>query len=369
MPVEVALWRIDEKPIPVSYTTIDDEKTLEERILQDVALIDDGLFLIGRQVRTAYGGFIDLLALDRDGNTVVIELKRNKTPREVVAQLLDYASWVRRLDEDDLREIYEAFARQHLPEADRGKSLDQRLCEHFNLENPPETFNDAHRLIVVAGALDHSTERIIEYLAEECGVNINAVFFRHFKDQGHSYLCRAWLIPPEEVQSRAAISRAKREWNGEYYVSFGHVGKDGRHWDDARKYGFVSAGGGSWYTRTLGLLESGARIWVNVPKTGYVGVGIVEDAQPMLADEFLVTHEGRQVPITHVPLRGRLKYDTDDPDKQERLVRVKWIRTLPLEEAIKEKGLFGNQNTVAKPTTPKWDHTVERLKQAFGITD
>lgn len=371
MPVEVALWRIGEKskPIAIPCTSIDNENALEELVLRDVTLIDDGLMLIGRQVRTSYGGVIDLLALDRDGNTVVIELKRNKTPREVVAQLLDYASWVCHLDEDELREIHDNFANRYLDEPERSKTLDQRLCERFGLDDPPETLNDAHRLVVVAGALDSSTERIIGYLADECGVNINAVFFRHFKDADRSYLCRAWLIPPEQVQSRADRSRAKRDWNGEYYVSFGHVGQDGRHWEDARRYGFISAGGGDWYTRTLGLLEAGSRIWVNVPKTGYVGVGIVEDPEPQLADEFLVEHDGQTVPITQAPLRGRLKHPTDDPNKQEQLVRVRWIKAVPLEEAVSEKGLFGNQNTVAKPTTPKWDHTIERLKQAFGIED
>ncbi len=35
--------------------------------------------------------FSDLLGLDKDGNIVIVELKRGKTPREVVAQLLEYA--------------------------------------------------------------------------------------------------------------------------------------------------------------------------------------------------------------------------------------------------------------------------------------
>ena len=48
--------------------------------------------LIGRQVRTSFGGIIDLLAIAPDGSLVLIELKRDKTPREIVAQALDYAS-------------------------------------------------------------------------------------------------------------------------------------------------------------------------------------------------------------------------------------------------------------------------------------
>ena len=43
----------------------------------------------------------------------------------------------------------------------------------------------------------------------------------------------------------------------------------------ARKFGFVSAGGGKFYTQTIRALPEGARVWVNIPQTGYVGVGLV----------------------------------------------------------------------------------------------
>ena len=46
---------------------------------------------------------------------------------------------------------------------------------------------------------------------------------------------------------------------------------------------------------------------------------------------------------------------------------VDWIDTVPLKDAIKEKGFFGNQNTVAKPRAKKWRHTVERLKKRFDV--
>lgn len=47
-------------------------------------------------------------------------------------------------------------------------------------------------------------------------------------------------------------------------------------------------------------------------------------------------------------------------------MRVKWLNAVPANQAINEVGLFGNQNTVCQPTTPKWRHTVERLKTVFG---
>ncbi len=50
-------------------------------------------------------------------------------------------------------------------------------------------------------------------------------------------------------------------------------------------------------------------------------------------------------------------------------VGVEWINTVGKNEAVKEVGFFGNQNTVCKPTTQKWNHTVERLKKRWGIND
>jgi hypothetical protein len=41
---------------------------------------------------------------------------------------------------------------------------------------------------------------------------------------------------------------------------------------------------------------------------------------------------------------------------------MQWIQTAPKEQAFWELGLFGNQNTICQPTTPKWQFTVERLK-------
>ena len=106
MPLEVALWRLGDKPERVTYSTIDAESRLETVLTDDLTIIDPNLLLIGRQVATAYGKFIDLLALDSEGNLIVIELKRNRTPREVVAQLLDYGSWVRGLEDTDIASIF-----------------------------------------------------------------------------------------------------------------------------------------------------------------------------------------------------------------------------------------------------------------------
>lgn len=53
--------------------------------------------IIGKGVTTNLNTYIDLLGIDREGNAAIIELKRGRTPREILAQGLEYGSFVERL--------------------------------------------------------------------------------------------------------------------------------------------------------------------------------------------------------------------------------------------------------------------------------
>lgn len=361
MPVEHAVWKIGEKPDRLEECILDNELELEDIVFQDMSVLNDQWLLIGRQVQTAYNKRIDLLAIDASGSIIIIELKRNKTPREVVAQAIDYASWVKNLDATDIANVFETFCETYLSES---KSLDQAFAEKFGAKLDEDDLNSSHQIVVVAAELDSSTERIVLYL-NEYSIPLNAVFFKVFRDGENRYLSRAWFIDPAQTQAQATTPRSAEPWNGEYYVSFG-TGID-RDWEDARKYGFISGGGGRWYSQTLTQLQKGDRVWVNIPKTGYVGVGLVEESA-VKVDEFKVATEQGELPILDAPIKAKYHRDhVDDEDKAEYFVRVKWIRDVPTKEAKSELGFFGNQNTVCKPTTPKWNHTVERLKSLFQV--
>ena len=355
MSVEVAMWRIDEGVMPISFTGMDSEARLQQIITNDISIIDPSLMVIGREVTTPFGGRIDILAIDADGSLSVIELKRNLTPREIVAQTLDYGSWVRRMTTDEIAETFIKYQEKFLPE-NSPKGIDEALQERFN--NVPEELNKSHRLVVVAADLDPSTERIVTYLQEEYRVEINVVFFRAFKDGERQYLTRAWLREPEAVSVETLRSG---EWNGEYYVSFGE--EVCRTWNDAKKYGFVSAGGGEWYINTLRKLQPGNRIWVNIPRTGYVGVGIVT-SEAKRFDQFDVATSAGSVPLTTLPLEAPEAFNQEI---SEHYVGVNWIKAVEAQNAVKERGFFGNQNTVALPIAPSWNFTVERLKSLWNV--
>jgi hypothetical protein len=359
MPIQIGIWRLGDKLQPVSLSALGNEAKLENALAKDISIISPKLMLVGRQVLTAYGKHIDLLGMDAEGNLAVIELKRNRTPREVVAQLLDYGSWVKGLSYDEIADIY---ADQH-----GGTAFEEGFAKAFDT-NPPEKINQAHQLIVVASELDSSTERIINYLTDDYGVPVNGVFFRYFHDGDREYLARSWLIDPDEAEAKASKSVSQKSgepWNArDFYVSLGEG--TGRNWDDCRRYGFVSGGGGRWYSQTLDLLFLGARVFVNIPKTGYVGVGTVKGTAVPVKD-FIATVEGKNTPILQAPLLATgMGAKRDDPELSEYLVAVEWIVAVPREEAYWEKGFFASQHTACRLRNR---FTLERLSKHFGLDD
>lgn len=363
MPLELGVWRIDGGLKPVEFGPLDIEARLEDILDQDIALASPNWLVVGRQVRTDHGLFVDLLALDRDANLVVLELKRDKTYRDIVAQLLDYGSWARELKDDRIAQVFDEYQKRW--HSDRPLvSIDDAFKDKFRIPMPDE-MNSAHELVVVAASLDPSTERVVRYLADEYAVRINAVFFRAFRDGDREYLSRAWFRDPAEVTAGLSEETSVGDWNGEYYASFGYDTEVVR---DGLKRGYLVAGGGSWYSKTLAMLEPGARIWVNVPGAGYVGVGTVTQAmQPV--DEFTVLGDGgTPTPIVEVSrVAAALRRAADDPETADYLVGVDWAKTVDPKQAIHEKGFFGNQNSVARPRAAKWDHTVERLKARLDV--
>lgn len=357
MPIHHAIWRVTETPEPLQITRLTSEQQLEDMIIRDPSILSSEWMLIGRQERTNDSGRIDLLAIAPDGSLVLIELKRDRTPREVVAQALDYAAWVESLTTERLVQIYQRFS--------NNGSLDADFRKRFGISLDEETLNQSHQIILVASELDASTERIVAYLNSR-DIAINVLFFQVFRHGNDLLLSRAWLIDPSETQTNAAqasvstLKEGREPWNGEFYVSYG-----GRSWEDARRYGFISGGGGAWYSQTLKLLQPGDRVWVKIPGTGYVGVGkVLEPIQPV-SDLIVSTPEGDRSAMDVLQNRATYRATADNPETAEYCVRIKWLDTCDEQHAVNEVGLFGNQNTVCKPTSPKWRSTVDRLKTRF----
>jgi uncharacterized protein YeaO (DUF488 family) len=197
MPNEIRIWSVadDDKLQEIGQTRLNFEARLEDWLDHDISLIDEDLIVIGRQVETDAGGYIDLLCLDSEGDLAIVELKRDKTPRDIVAQTLEYASWIVTLSGADVLRIAE---RRFTDSAGFARAFRTRYDKEL-----PESINSNHRMIIVASEVDGRCERVINYLSERHGVNINAVTFQHFGEKGFSeYFARVFLIEPNQAEYR-----------------------------------------------------------------------------------------------------------------------------------------------------------------------
>ena len=200
MTLEAKVWRVDaDGPEQLKPSRLDEERRLEEWLCRNVELLSDRLLVIGRQIVLS-GGTLDLLAVDEDANLVIVELKRDRTPREVVAQTLDYASCI----QDFGREDIERHARDFLEE-----EFDAAFMRRFGHE-VPESVNSRHRMYIVASSLDSATMRIVEYLSKVHGVDINAATFSYFDTVQGEFIARSMLLDEDEVGRRAEARVTKR---------------------------------------------------------------------------------------------------------------------------------------------------------------
>ena len=197
MPVSQSIWRITQPPQRLRESALTSEKSLEAMIIAAPEIVSDQWMIIGQQEDTGFGGRIDLLAIAPDSSLILIEIKRGRSPREVVAQAIDYATWVEALDSESVFRIYSRFK----PGGDLAKDFQTR----FGVEIDGDDFPNQHQIVIVAASLDASSERIVSYLSKR-SVAINVLCFEVFENGNEQLLSRAWLRDPTESQLAAGTT-------------------------------------------------------------------------------------------------------------------------------------------------------------------
>jgi hypothetical protein len=204
---QIKLWKIESDGVmKISKKPLDYEHRLEKWLIEDISILSPNLAVIGSQILTPYGKKIDILAMNSAGELIIIELKRDKTYREIIAQVLDYATWIKDLDYDDLTNILNQYGKSE------HKDIEDFFTANFEKDAEDVEFNSDHKMVIVGSDIDDSTVRIINYLAKEpYSVNINAVNFNYFKDsEGHEFLAQAFVMPEENITEESKSKTRKR---------------------------------------------------------------------------------------------------------------------------------------------------------------
>lgn len=200
MPTKIKTWEIKGKEnIEKIDTSLEDEgrrerEDLQKWIIEDPEIIHENLEILDSEVYIE-GKPIDILGFLPEGSLVVVELKRGKSPRETVAQAIDYASKIAELETNNIQDVLGVDIERKLK-----KMLQSRDMELSDLKEEP-------RILIVASEIDEATRSMIDYLSEIYEVPINGILFTYTKlSDGCEVLTRTAVVSEEEFDKRVSIS-------------------------------------------------------------------------------------------------------------------------------------------------------------------
>lgn len=91
---------------------------------------------------------LDLLAIDKNGNLVIIENKLDDSGKDVTWQALKYVSYCSTLTKNEIISIYQEYLDKKYPEENH--NAEQKISEHLNTENANINIGYTQRIILVA---------------------------------------------------------------------------------------------------------------------------------------------------------------------------------------------------------------------------
>ncbi|MEL3972056.1 hypothetical protein AAEO50_07180 [Rossellomorea oryzaecorticis] len=184
---------------------------IEEWIRKSPEVLEEDLLIVGHEYdKFEINERLDLLALDKDGNIVVIEVKRDVTGGYVDFQALKYASYCARLSPQDIFEIYSDYLQEC------GQQLDAKesLIDFLNVENEEELnkiLNTTQRIIIVGKEIDKRILSVCTWLYEN-NIDIKCVTLKPYRLENEIIIDTNQIIPPYKLEN--------------YYISKKAVAKD-----------------------------------------------------------------------------------------------------------------------------------------------
>ena len=202
MSSEPQLYRLNpETREPEQVTEVDfahlgirEREHIQEWIDKNPGILGEDLLIVSKE----YGGFdgtnerLDLLAVDRDGTLVVIELKRDDSGTDVHWQAIKYASYCRHAEADQIVSLM-AGHKNITPEEAKNK-----LLQHLNTDDFG-TLNNDQRIILVSHRFAPEVTSAVLWLNEKApGENlITCIKLTPFRDTRDDslYVQASTIIP------------------------------------------------------------------------------------------------------------------------------------------------------------------------------
>ena len=155
---------------------------------------------------------IDILALEKDGTAVIIELKRGENKLQLL-QAISYASMISNWDVESFLEAKAQFS---------GNSIDDAQEEIDQFLDQIDQINMRQRILLIAEQFDYVILSTAEWLSKSYGVDIRCYRLLLSADGDKEYLTCSCIYPPSEIsehatkrgdrKTKAMTSTGKSDW-------------------------------------------------------------------------------------------------------------------------------------------------------------
>ena len=193
-----AIQKINEKSF--SELGFKEREHLQEWILKEPESLGEDLLIIQKE----FDGFndtyerLDLLAVDKQGNLVIIENKLDDSGRDVTWQALKYASYCSTLKKDQIRKIYQEF----LDKEGKGENAEENLVQFFEVNDFAEVAinnGQTQRIILIAAKFRKEVTSTVLWLLNY-KLRIQCFKVTPFENNGTLLLNIEQIIPMRESE-------------------------------------------------------------------------------------------------------------------------------------------------------------------------
>lgn len=209
------------------FTSLDVKERcdIEEWVANDTQILGETLLIIQKE----FNGFDktnerpDLIGLDKEGNIVIIELKRDDSGKDVNWQAIKYASYCSTLTTENIIDMYLSYLENKKDISNPDKDLASgEIAKFLNIPVEELNLNSKQRIILVATKYRKEVLATVMWLLDN-DIDIKCVSIQPYMDKakGSFYLVPTVILPPPDTDEyRIRKNEVRKELEAKKRANF-----------------------------------------------------------------------------------------------------------------------------------------------------
>lgn len=199
----------------------------------------------------------DILALDKNGELYIFELKREEAKNENLLQVLRYGQLYGNSDYNDLNELYRKYKKNKKSDL----SADHTSC--FSLSEPIDKnkYNPTQHFLIMTNGIDQKTMEAIQYW-KKIGLNIDAITYWIYLINNECFI----------EFNTYSNDKEKLQYETRFYIINTDYSNNKKHHEDMLKQHKAAAYGKGWKEK-IEKKQSGDTVFLYQSGVGIVAYG------------------------------------------------------------------------------------------------